>query len=120
MPRVVYFHIGRGLALHNFETGEWAITLMVGNQHIEVPASYLLKPEENLGDPRLPEFDEKLQDLASKIYNAISGRSDKNSYRKIFPNVCNLASPAFFAGEHFSNYCVGLEEYKKKEESEKL
>ena len=62
--RVVYFHLGE-IALHNFASGEWVITLMVGNNHTQEPASYLLSEDQNPGDPRQSEFDERIKKFAA-------------------------------------------------------
>ena len=110
--RVVYFHTGH-VSLHNFETGEWVITLMVGNQHIELPASYLLSEDQDLGDPRLPEFTGQIKKIASFYRSGIGWGSDANSHRGIFPRVCDLSNPEFANGECFSNYHVGTEAYEK-------
>lgn len=115
--RVVYFHIGKEISLHNFKTGEWVITVMIGNQHIEVPRSYILSESENPGDPRLPGFEVNLESLANKFKRGIGFRSDSNAHRAVFPGVCDLSSPFFRHGEDFSNYSISFEEYEKKKKS---
>jgi len=110
--RVVYFHTGQ-VSLHNFETGEWVITVMVGNQHIEVPASYLLSPEQDPGDPRLSEFASKVKQIASFYRSGIGWGTDANSHCGVFPRVCDLSEPEFANGCDFASYCVGAEAYEK-------
>ena len=110
--RVVYFHTGH-VSLHNFETGEWVITVMVGNQHIEAPASYLLSPEQDPGDPRLPDFVSKVNQIATFYRSGIGWGTDKNSHCGIFPRVCNLSDSEFSNGSSFANYYIGAEAYEQ-------
>ncbi len=101
--RMVYFHIGN-VAIHNFDTGEWVITTMIGNQQLELPASYVLTEDEDLGDPRIEEYSQHIIKLAKKIKSGIGWQTDENSHRRLGKSISDLSEPGFKNGEDFSAY----------------
>lgn len=93
------------LSLHNFESGEWVVSVETGNQWGEWSQSYLLTEREIPGDPRTEEFLVNLMAVAKNIKSNLK----QNEYRRVYPCVCNLEESGFTNGTSFREYSVGEE-----------